>query len=446
MAGFWRLAEPILDKNGVVIKGGLWDHQRRWWDSNSFIKALVTGYGGGKTFIGAKRSISMALHNAPKYNHGDICPHLVVSPSYKIAKRTIIPALKTLLRGKQTLAPGFSFKHHVADHAFTVWYQGREGIIWIASGDDPDSLKGPNIGSALIDEPFIQDEDVLDQILARVRSPIAKKLEIGLTGTPESLNWGYDICEGDRKDDYDIEVVHANTRANRALHESYADRLEKGYSDLAAQAYVDGQFVSLTKGTVYYGFSDENIIYYDDPGGELFVGMDFNVNPMAAVVFWVHGNHMHVMNEIELPNADTEYMCSYLKDIYVDKDSNGCRITKVYPDATGSNRSTKSPGGKSDFYYIKNAGFSIDAPPGNPLIRDRENAVNGKFKPRDGADVTLTISPHCKKLISYLRKYTHENKNKQKEMSHLLDSFGYPVHRLFPIVKPDMKLIRIHGA
>lgn len=440
----WRKEPPVVNDKGKVVQGGLFQHQREWWDLPNFIKALVTGYGGGKTYVGAKRSIAVALHNAPRIGSGQLIPHLAVSPSYKIAKRTTIPAIKSLLGGKQLL-PGFHdlrWHFHKTDHEFTVLWRGREAKIWVASGDDPDGLRGPNVGSSSIDEPFIQAEEVFEQVVARTRHPDARLLEITLTGTPEQLNWGYDLCEGEKKDDYDVGVIHASTKENYVLREEYASTLERGYSERAAQAYVDGKFVSLQEGQIYYGFDERiNVEELPDPGGELGLGMDFNVDPMAAVVFW-HDRarqHIHIVDEIELPNADTEYMCSYVKENYryTSGDLSGsCRVRVVYPDASGVSRSTKSPGGKSDFWYIRQAGFRIDAPPANPPIRDRENAVNGKFKPRSGKP-TLTISPKCRRLKSYLIKHQHAEKHKpdQRAMSHLLDAMGYPVHRLYPIAR-----------
>ena len=63
-------------------------------------------------------------------------------------------------------------------------------------------------------------------------------------GTPEELNWGYDICEGEDKDKFDLTLVQASTKANRALPSEYAARLELGYDEKAALAFVDGKFVS----------------------------------------------------------------------------------------------------------------------------------------------------------------------------------------------------------
>lgn len=427
------MEDPVLDPTtNAVIKGGMWEHQRRWWDSQHFIKALVTGYGGGKTMIGAKRSISLAINNAPS-------PHICVSPSYKVARRTIIPTIKQLLDGKMSLRRDLSYRYNKSEFEFIIRCGDREATIWVLSGDDPDALKGPNIGSALLDEPFVMDRGVFDQVLARVRDPVAKRREICLTGTPEDLNWGYDICEGEERPNFDIEVIHATTHANRALPPDYVLRLEKGYTSRAVQAYVGGRFVSLADGLVYYGFDIEsNRRDLPDPGHELEVGMDFNVDPMAAVVFWSNGDHCHIIDEIELPNADTQQMCSELHERYPG------RIRTVFPDASGKSRRTSSPGGKSDFHYIREAGFTIDVGSANPLIRDRYNAVNGKLRPHVGQP-TLTVSPKCRKLIHYMSAYAHSKLNDQKHMSHLLDAMGYPVARKWP-VKPKAAPIRIIGV
>lgn len=419
---FWRKEDPVM-VNGQVVTGGMWAHQREWWNAKEFIKALVTGYGGGKTNIGSKRAISVALMNAPS-------PFLAVSPSYKIAKRTLIPTIRALLNGKRTLLSGFDYQYNKSDHEFLIYYGDRVATIWIASGDDPTSLVGPNIGAALIDEPFTQEREVFDQVVARVRDPVAKHQEIGLTGTPEQLNWGYDICEGEERDKWDLKLVQASTRGNLALggqEGRYVQTMLRGFTAQAVKAYVDGQFVSLAEGLVYYGFDRfKNVVDLPDPGHSLEVGMDFNVDPMAAVVFWTNGNHMHVVDEVELPNSDTEDMCKVLHERYPG------RIRNIYPDASGKARKTSAPGGRSDFWYIQQAGFDYYCKDANPPVRDRYNAVNGKLDPAAGTP-TLTFSPKCRKLISYQTQYSHRTLNKQRGMSHLLDALGYPVAYKFPV-------------
>ena len=444
MARIWRQEDTVLNQAGEVVKGGMWPHQRLWWNSDNHIKALITGYGGGKTFIAGKRAIALALHNAP-------APHLSVSPSHKIAKRTTIPTITALLSGKAALLPGLKYRYNKSDGEIQISYRGRKGIIWFGSGDDPDSLKGPNVGSSNIDEPFIQDRLVFDQVFARTRHPQARVREIGLTGTPEELNWGYDICEGEERDKYDLFMVNASTLANLALPEEFRKQIQRAFTDKAAQAYIDGKFVNLTSGLVYYAFNPEyNVKRLPDPGHELEVGMDFNVDPMSAIIFWRNGEHMHIVAEKEIENSDTEYMAQYIKDNWQFPEVPGepilPRATTVYPDASGRSRHTNAPGGRSDFHYLKEAGFEINAPSANPKIRDRENAINAKFKPRQGKS-TLTIDPSCKKLIGYLHKYTHENKNKpdHKRMSHLLDATGYPVSYIYGVHRPSVVVSKLIG-
>lgn len=72
----------------------------------------------------------------------------------------------------------------------------------------------------------------------------------------------------------------------------------------------DGEDINLGTGLVYYGFNPaEHVVDLPiPPGAELGVGMDFNVDPMTVVVFWRLKDHVHYFREIEIPNADTEYI------------------------------------------------------------------------------------------------------------------------------------------
>lgn len=450
---FWRREDPVLESGtgSTILTGGMWQHQRDWWNLPNFIKAMVAGYGAGKTLIGSKRAIALALANNGQ-------PHFWVSPSYKVAKRTVIPTLQELLDGKKTIDRYLRYKYNKSDNEFILQHRGRTGKIWIGSGEEPDSLKGPNVGSATIDEPFIQAVEVFEQMLARVRAPKARHREIGLLGTPEQLNWGYDICEGEDQNRYDIGVIHVSTLANQALPQQYFDTLLAGYTEKMRQAYLEGQFINLSRGAVYYGYQKNvNVVRIDDPGHELEVGMDFNVDPMAAVVYWRNGKHMHIVAEVEIENADTQYMASILSQDntktneeivrgqirnFLTKEGQP-RIRTIYPDASGRARSTNAPAGRSDFTILREK-FEVIAKAANPKVRDRENAVNGKLNPAQGSP-TLTIDPACKKLQKYLLNYTHELRNKQKEMSHLLDAMGYPVAYLYPINKPVVQVTALSG-
>lgn len=437
---FWRKDEPIFVDSEIKI-GGMWAAQRAWWDLPNFVKAFVAGFGAGKTNIGAKRIISSCLQNAPY-------PVAAISPTYLLARRTSIATIIELLSGKQRLLGGaFWWRYNRSISEFKIRYHGREGTIIIQSGEDPLRLRGPNLAAAWIDEPFLQEQAVFDQMIARVRHPMATLPEILLTGTSESLNWGWELCQGELSERHDIKTIFASTRANLALGADYVKRLEGSFTNKAAEAYIEGRFVNLSIGQIFYAYHNENNRDLPIPdNAELGCGLDFNVNPMAASVFWRSGSHMHFFDEIELEDADTERMCAILKERYVNADQfKNNPLRDIYPDATGNARKTAAPGGKTDFHYIREAGFNVCAPRTNPKPRDRENAVNGKLKPKIG-DVTLTIGPKCKRIKNYLSVCTHELSNKQKAKMHLLFSFSYPIHFLFPITREVVSVVKLHGA
>jgi len=420
---FWNLEPPKLDGGGRVVEGGMFEHQREWWDLENFIRLLVTGYGGGKTFLLCKRMISLALLNAP-------VPVALVSPTFPMARQTTIRTTAELLAGKESLDRSFSWTHNATAHEFHIKHGKRVGTIIIYSGEHPERLKGPNLAAAGIDEPFIQDEEVFTQMIARVRHPEAKRIEINLTGTPEQLNWGYDLAEGDLAEQHDVGVVHASTRANLALDPAYVDRLEASLDDLAVSAYVEGQFTNLSKGRVFHAFNPAKHVKDVEPPDDAIwaSGMDFNVNPMAFCVFWYTKDRIHFVREYEIPNSDTEDACIVIGDDYPD-------VTECYPDPACRQRNTAASGGKTDAYYIRQAGYILNAPGKHWPLRDSYNAVNGAMK-----SGKMTLSPQCKHLKAYMMTYSWElqHKKEQKDMKHLLDSARYPTTYLFPVMKPQV--------
>lgn len=433
--GFWRKEDPILgEPNAVgirpVLSGGMFPSQREWWDLPNFIRLLVGGYGSGKTKTNCgKWSIAMALHNAP-------APHAIVSPNFPLARKTVIPTLEELLEGKSSVRKDLKWKHNKGDHSFSVQVEcGPPGLIYYMSGDIPDNLKGPNLGSASIDEPFIQERAVFDQMVARCRDPRAKLHAIGLSGTPEELNWGYEIAEGADAKKYDLGIVHMDTRENIALPPKYSDNLIASMDEKTMAAYVKGLFVSLSSGRVFYSFEkDRNVKRQDGNGAVWFAGMDFNVNPMAFVVGWHRGQHVHIEEEFELPNSDTQYACSIIREKHGDK------VRMVFPDPSGRSRHTNAPGGVSDFTWIERAKFIVMAPHEAWPRRDSFNAVNAKL-----FNGTMTIDPGCVKLCRYMMEHTHERMNKQKQMTHLLDATRYPITYLFPVYKPTSAVSEVRG-
>jgi hypothetical protein len=405
--------------------------QREWWQLPNTVKMLVGGYGSGKTKTLCKRAIASALHNAP-------VPVTLVSPTFPMGRRTVLPTMEELLEGKSTIRRDLTWAHQKGEHAYVIKLECRPpATVMYLSGDNPDSLKGSNLASAYIDEPFIMDIKVYEQMHARCRHPSAKLIEIGLTGTPEELNWGYDLAEGELGRTTDVGVVRATTMDNKALPEDYYKRLLQTYDSKTADAYVRGMFVNLAKGQVYYGFDRSRNVQDLDakpfPGAHYFIGMDFNVNPMAFCKGWRSDDHCHISHEWEVPNSDTQYAAGVLRDHLPP-------TRLVYPDPSCRQRHTNAPGGETDFLALQRAGFTVLAPIHAWPRRDSLNAVNKKLQ-----EGTLTISPRCTRLVKYLLELTHERWNQQQSMTHLTDALRYPITYMFPVVRPNVGMSKLIG-
>ena len=380
--------------------------QRKFWELPNFIKCMVGGYGSGKTHIGAKRAIWLSYVNRPY-------PGKYVSPTYPQAEETIIATLIDMLDKSD-----IDYTYSQTKHKFTIHEWG--GHIWIGSGEKPDSLKGPNLAWAAIDEPFIQKKDVFKQMNTRIRVKDAPQRELFLTGTPEQLNWGYDLIHS--PGDMDVGVVFANTRANFHNSEDYVKNLEAAYSEEEQKAYLDGQFLNLTQGRVYKDFDRSMLVERKDLQNlPIECGMDFNVDAMSCEIYRRGPGWIHFFDEIRMRNANTYDMADALHKKYPG-------IT-IFPDASGGARKTSAV--RSDHAILRDKGFRVVARKANPAVKDRVNAFNKLM--RDG-NCSFWNVPF---LISDMERNTWRSGDIDKrdpEQTHSGDAGGYPIAYNFPVI------------
>jgi len=393
----------------AIDKSVMFQHQRDWWELDNFFKLLVGGYGCGKTYIGALRTIYQSYVNRPY-------PVLYVSPNYPQARRTIIHTIEAILTRSK-----IAYDYNKSYHEFKI--NGWRGTIWIASGEIPNSLKGPNVAAAGIDEPFIQKFETFEQVMARVREPEAPLPEIFLTGTPEQLNWGYDVAMND-KGLYDLAMIVGRTADNTRLPKEYVERLMKAYDEDQRKAYLDGQFLNLTKGQVYRHFDRSRHVARQEVGSEQVVmaGIDFNVDYMSAELFICpDGKNVHWFDEIRLSDSDTYALADKLSQKYPG-------IT-VYPDASGSGRRSSSK--STDHAILRDKGFKVRSRAKNPAVRDRVNAMNGKLR---AGEMTFGNVPYLiKDMERVVWKGDEIDKSSDPSLTHSSDAAGYPVEHLFPV-------------
>lgn len=385
-------------------------------------RAFVGGFGSGKTYVGAL-DLGLFAAKHPKLIQG------YFAPTYRDIRDTFWPTID-----EAGHALGFRVKIKSADKEVEL-YRGRGfyGSIICRSMDDPGGIVGFKIARANVDEidvlPADKAANAWRKIIARMRLVVPGVVNgIGVTTTPEGFKFVYETFG--RKPSRDYSMVQASTYENeKFLPPDYIQSLRDTYPQELIDAYLMGEFVNLTSGTVYSAYdrlrcaSTETI----KQGEPLKIGMDFNVGNMAACVYVLREKVWHCVDEIK-GGRDTPSMIDTIKERYT-----GHHVT-IYPDASGKNASSKGAS-LSDIGLLRQAGFTIRAKDSNPRVKDRVLAVNKALE--SGA---VKINPDtCPETARCLEQQSYDKNgepDKSSGLDHQNDAAGYPIAYEMPVVKP----------
>lgn len=394
-------------------------------------RAFVAGFGSGKTWVGSAATCKHFWEN-PKIKSG------YFAPTYPQIRDIFYPTIEEVAHewGLRTQVRTGDKEVH--------FYSGSKfrGTTICRSMDDPGSIVGFKIGHALIDEYDLLSIDkallAYRKILARMRYNIpGLKNGVDITTTPEGFKATYKLFVEDLIDKPEKAInyglIHASTYQNaKNLPSDYIPSLLEAYPEQLISAYLNGQFVNLTSGTVYRNFSrlrnhsDETI----QPREHLYIGMDFNVENMAATVYVKRDNGWHAAGEL-FKLLDTPDMCAAIKRNWPE---HKCTI---YPDASGNNRTTKGAS-TSDIQILRQAGFSINAHDTNPLVKDRINAANKAFESKK-VWVNTKACPVTTRCLEQQAYGDDGQPNKKSGHDHQNDATTYPIAYEMPIIKPYTK-------
>ncbi len=234
----------------------------------------------------------------------------------------------------------------------------------------------------------------------------------------------------------------------------------------AARATLDPRYFAqeyeasfeMFMGRVFYGFKRAANVRADlvDFGGDLGIGMDFNVNPMTAAVFVKAADQIHYIDEIHIENSGTEEMCQEIARRYVGENATSdvvrfvreARHIVVYPDATAKARKTSSGPTQTDLTIIEGHGFQVQAPRANPPVEDRIKEANAMLCNAKGVRRAF-MHPRCAHIIKSFdqlaRKEGTSIIDKSSGLEHMADAATYPIHVLFPIAKASVGRMRPGG-
>ena len=366
-----------------------------------------------KSFLSAAELIRAALSGEQRN-----CWY--IAPTYKAAKEI---AWQMLL---QAIPSEYIVKTN--ETALTL-HLANGSTISLKGAEKPDNLRGQALDFCVLDEFADMRKEAWYEVIRP--SPSDRKGSAIFIGTPKGRNHFYDLWTKGADND-DGWAAHQYTTLQGGNVEQ--DEIQAARQDLDERTFeqeYEARFVNYA-GIIYYNFNrEESVRRYDGNTDHILIGMDFNLDPMSAVVMVRKGNALHAFDEIVIFGSNTDEMADEIRRRY------GRKNVTIYPDPACRQRKT-SAGGRTDLSILQNAGFEVRVRNSHSAIRDRINAVNSRLRSADGIR-QLFVDPKCKNMIESLERQTYKEGttqvNKDDGFDHMNDALGYAVDYLFPIRK-----------
>jgi len=383
--------------------------------------AMVAGLGAGKSQAGMCRLLIKMLAK-PGINTG------YYMPTYDLLRRRAMPGTEEILGNL-----GLTFQTNKSDYIIAI---AGYGEMIFRSYDRPERIIAYEVAHSLVDEIDTLPKDKAAQVWRKVsernRQKCGEPNTIGCVTTPDQGLGGFVYSKWGKNPAPGYTLIKASTLSNPYLPDGYVDQIRANYDPILAEMYINGDFVSLSRNKVYT-FFDRKKHHTDrtltDSDTLLCVGLDFNVGGTCATIWIIEGGK---------PIAVNEFVCHDTQDFILTISRYrmmGRKIT-VYPDASGRARSTNAS--LTDVQMIEQAGFNVDAPDANPMIRNRVNCVNALLS----HDRMLVNTDACPLLTNALETQGYDAKGEPEKFADhpaiddWTDGAGYFLNRRFPIERP----------
>ena len=205
------------------------------------------------------------------------------------------------------------------------------------------------------------------------------------------------------------------------------------------------KFENLTAGKAYFAFDRaRNVRPLEyNPKLPIFWALDFNVNPVCSVIGQRVGNHVHILDELVLPDSNTWAACEEFLARTEPWLTYQPLQVYLYGDSTGASRDSTSS--RTDWQIVEQCFKRYPeryhplqrVPSAQPRVKDRIYSVNGMLKNQAG-ERRLLIDPKCKGLAEDFEQVVwktdpHGNSlsevdKSNKHRTHLSDALGYMIH------------------
>lgn len=261
-----------------------------------------------------------------------------VAPSYKMARQIVWRKLKKRLQELRWVN-----KTNETELTITLV---NGSTIALKGADNYDSLRGVGLDFIVLDEFADINPDAWYETLRPTLSD--KQGRALFIGTPKGIgNWSYELYQNslDNEDwqSFQYTTVDGGNVKPEEIESAKRDLDERTFR----QEYL-ATFETYT-GRIYYSFDrKQNVIEGKLEPRDLdviYIGMDFNIDPMSAVIAIRKGDDLCVIDEIRMFSSNTQECVDEIKSRYPKS-----KIW-VYPDPAARQRKT-SAGGATDITIL----------------------------------------------------------------------------------------------
>ena len=386
--------------------------QKKVISDQSRFRVLVTGRRFGKTFL--------AINELAKFASKPNQRVWYVAPTYRQAKAICWNVLKEKMIYHKWVK-------NINHSDLTITLKNNSQIT-LRGSDNEQSLRGVGLNFLCIDEFADVNKEAWFEVLRPTLSDT--KGHALFCGSPRGFgNWSYELFKQGETNKEWASFKYTTIEGGNVDK----DEVEQAKQDLDIRTFqqeYEATFVNYS-GMIYYNFNRQNNIIekYEKETAVLHIGLDFNVDPMSAVVCIIVNETIIVVDEIQIYSSNTQEMCEEIRNRYNNKQ------IVVYPDPSARQRKT-SAGGLTDLSILKNANFDVKCKNTAPLIRDRINAVNAKLKNVNGKN-SLFIVKSCKNVIKSIERQIYKEgthvPDKDSGYDHMNDALGYLIEFNFPL-------------
>lgn len=442
---------PLDEHRGVFrrqVKYNRFPSQKVFDELDVKFKGFSGPVGSGKSAALVRECIKLAYLNPGVEG-------LLGSPTYRMLMDTTLIEMIGALEAHK-----IPYRFKGGDMTLTL--TEPNSTILLRTMDNPERLRGMNLGWFGVDELTYCREESWQRLQGRLRNPKARiKRGFGVW-TPKGRDWVWRMFISAKKVK-NFHCVQAKPFENRAVLDvtpDYYENLKLQYDEKFYRQEVLGEYLDMFGGAVYHAFNGDRNVKTGlefDPNLPLIWCMDFNINPMTSVLaqcYEAHGRKtVHVLREFALPDSHVIEACKEFVRRTQDWVRNLDRPleVQVYGDATGGNPNAASQGESCwslvEKFMSRQRDYRCDFryPRSNPTVVDRINAMNMMLCSfgdghKDAGQRSLFIDESCGELILDFEDvswkvdaagitYPEIDKAKNPKRTHLSDALGYYIYQ-----------------